>query len=446
MVDNNNNGNNGSNFTVFMQSNNDPMGAEQWSCIRNSDTQITLNRPWDGPSGTYWSYQANAAGIAQLPYMLGIRQAAWRWASLAASAAGDSTLAANFNSLRYAAGTWIRTTGFDSIVTNGMFYTRVQAGCEPITPASMGYGGSGPCFDDNPSNSAYDIIAMRELTAESSASLWSYADSGALDKVTWGDLAYGSLWGYAPYTASGYCAPADQITEQNASAGAASPAIFPPYNTGKWTGFFFGMGMAHQWPALRFGGVLPPKGVITNIPFSLPAGAVRVQVTLTAPSGAVGTPFVCTSPCTTTTDARQGTYWAHLVYEDSSGGTISTADELLTTTTGRLGRGITAEQSTVQVNSASANYSAIDQTVTLSATVASSDGPVDAGTVTFTVLQGCTQIGSPATSGTVNNGAASASYTLPGGTPAGTYTIQAVYSGPLGFLVSSNGAYNLTIN
>jgi hypothetical protein len=436
---------NGSNFTVFMQSNSDPMGAEQWSCIRDSASQVTLNRAWDGPGGTYWSFQSNLAGIGQQPYMLGIRQAAWRWASLAAAAAGNSALAANFNSLRHAAGTWIRTTGFDSNITDGMFYGRVQAGCEPITPASMGYGGSGPCFDDNPSNSDYDTIAMRELTAESSASLWSYADSGAQDRVTWGDLAYGSLWGYAPYTAFGYCAPADQITEQNASAGAASPGIFPPYNGGKWTGFFFGMGMAHQWPALRQGGVQSPRTVNTYIPFNLPEGAVRVQVTLTTPSGAVEAPFVCTSTCATTTDARQGAYWAHLVYEDGNGGTVSTADELLNPAVGRLGSGVVSNQPAVQVNSVSANYSAIDQTVTLSARVTGSDGPVNGGTVTFTVLQGCTQIGSPATSGPVSSGAASATYILPGVTPAGNYMIQAIYNGSVGFLISSSSSYNLTI-
>jgi hypothetical protein len=432
---------NGSSFTVFMQSNDDPMGAEQWSCIRNSDSQITLNRPWDGPSGAYWSYQSIVAGIAQQPYMLGIRQAAWRWASLAASAAGNPTLAANFSSLRYAAGMWIRTTGFDSAITDGMFYGRVQSGCEPITPASMGGG----CYSASPSNSPYDTIAMRELTAESSPSLWSYADSGAPDNVTWGDLAYGSLWGYAPYTAPGYCAPADQLTEQNGSAGSASPSIFPPYNSGKWTGFFFGMGMTHQWPAIRLGGVQPPRDVNSSVPFSLPAGAVQVQVTLTAPSGAVGPPFVCATTCAAVTDARQGAYWAHLVYQDSSGGTVSTAEELLSTTAGRLGPGIVTQQSAVSVGNASADYSTVDQTVTLTATVTSSGGAVDGGTVTFTVLQGCTQIGSPAISGRLSNGRASAGYTLPGGTPAGTYNIQAVYSGRLGFLVSSASAYNLTI-
>jgi hypothetical protein len=170
-----------------------------------------------------------------------------------------------------------------------------------------------------------------------------------------------------------------------------------------------------------------------------------VQVTLTTPSGAVEAPFVCTSTCATTTDARQGAYWAHLVYEDGNGGTVSTADELLNPAVGRLGSGVVSNQPAVQVNSVSANYSAIDQTVTLSARVTGSDGPVNGGTVTFTVLQGCTQIGSPATSGPVSSGAASATYILPGVTPAGNYMIQAIYNGSVGFLISSSSSYNLTI-
>jgi len=311
-------------FLTFMQSNADPMGAEEWSCIRNSPTQITLNRAWDGPSGTYNGYAGNVAGIAVQPYMLGIRQAAWRWAALAANAMGDTDLAQEFNSLRYAAGSWVRNTGFDSGVTHGMFYSRVQAGCEPITPASMGYGGGGPCFDDSPSNTDYDFVAMRELSAEATPSLWSYYDSGAPDRIQWGDTAYGSLWGWAPDTAAKAYIPTDQLTEQDPRFGASYGL-----DNGKWTGFFFGMGMAHQWPAIRQGGAQAPDLVLTDVPFHLPAGATQVQVTVTAPTGMEGTPFICINSCTATLDARLGSYAAHLVYQDGAGKPISTADELV---------------------------------------------------------------------------------------------------------------------
>jgi hypothetical protein len=75
--------------------------------------------------------------------------------------------------------------------------------------------------------------------------------------------------------------------------------------------------------------------------------------------------------------------------------------------------------------------------VTLQATVISPAGPVSGGTVTFTVLQSGTPVGSTVTSTAVAAGTASAVYLLPAGTPAGSYTIQATYSGNGGFQSSS---------
>jgi hypothetical protein len=93
-----------------------------------------------------------------------------------------------------------------------------------------------------------------------------------------------------------------------------------------------------------------------------------------------------------------------------------------------------------------ATYSASVQSIPLSATVTSSMGTVNAGTVTFTVMQGSTTIGTPVTSGTVSSGAASVNYSLPGGTTAGMYTVQAMYnSSGGGFAISSDGSHTLTV-
>ena len=78
--------------------------------------------------------------------------------------------------------------------------------------------------------------------------------------------------------------------------------------------------------------------------------------------------------------------------------------------------------------STSTTYSTVAQSVPLTATVTSSAGTVNGGTVTFTILNGGTTIAT-ATSNTVTNGAAGASVTLPAGTAVNNYTIQAVYSG-----------------
>ncbi|HUB82796.1 MAG TPA: FG-GAP-like repeat-containing protein [Bryobacteraceae bacterium] len=101
---------------------------------------------------------------------------------------------------------------------------------------------------------------------------------------------------------------------------------------------------------------------------------------------------------------------------------------------------------TITASNATATYSANNQPVTLKATVTSTGGVVNSGTVIFTVLNGSTQLGAATTPANVSNGAASASYTLPGGTNTGTYTIVASYTGAGGFTSSSDNTHTLTVN
>ena len=95
--------------------------------------------------------------------------------------------------------------------------------------------------------------------------------------------------------------------------------------------------------------------------------------------------------------------------------------------------------------SASASYSTTGQTVSLGATVTSFRTAVNEGTETFTILEGATVIGSPLTVNVVN-GAATASYTLPGGTPADSYVIEAAYNGTVNFSSSSDSSHTLVVD
>ncbi len=94
---------------------------------------------------------------------------------------------------------------------------------------------------------------------------------------------------------------------------------------------------------------------------------------------------------------------------------------------------------------ASVIYSPNAQTVTLSATVISADGPVTGGTETFTIQSGSNVIGTPVTSNVVS-GAASDVYTIPAGTLGGVYTIQAVFSGTSALSGSSDSSHTLTVS
>ena len=107
---------------------------------------------------------------------------------------------------------------------------------------------------------------------------------------------------------------------------------------------------------------------------------------------------------------------------------------------------INAAGTTTAASSQTASYSPNSQSVALSATVTSTTGTVSGGTVTFTVLNGTTPVGTATTSSAVTSGTASVSYTLPAGTAGGTYTIQAVYNGTTSFSGSSDNTHKLTIN
>ena len=82
--------------------------------------------------------------------------------------------------------------------------------------------------------------------------------------------------------------------------------------------------------------------------------------------------------------------------------------------------------------------------MTLNATVSSAAGVVNEGTETFTIFNGATPVGSPVTVN-VANGTASASYALPAGTAAGTFTIKTTYTGDANLSGSTDSTHLLTV-
>lgn len=84
----------------------------------------------------------------------------------------------------------------------------------------------------------------------------------------------------------------------------------------------------------------------------------------------------------------------------------------------------------------SASSGGSNQAVNMTATVTSA-APVHQGTITFTLLDGANQIGSPATTPTVANGAAATNFTLPANIRGGSYTIRAEYNPSVNYLGST---------
>jgi hypothetical protein len=106
----------------------------------------------------------------------------------------------------------------------------------------------------------------------------------------------------------------------------------------------------------------------------------------------------------------------------------------------KFGQAVTAATTTAASSVAPIAYSPNSQSVNLSATVTSTS-TVNSGTVSFALL------GTAATtvSASVSGGAASTTFTVPGGTTVGSYTIQAVYNPGAGFAASSDSSQQLTI-
>ncbi len=85
------------------------------------------------------------------------------------------------------------------------------------------------------------------------------------------------------------------------------------------------------------------------------------------------------------------------------------------------------------------------QNVSLTATVTSINGPVNEGSVLFTVSRNGTTVGSPTNSVTVANGNVGIAFVIPGSTPAGDYTVTATYSGATTFGASIDASHTITI-
>ncbi len=127
-----------------------------------------------------------------------------------------------------------------------------------------------------------------------------------------------------------------------------------------------------------------------------------------------------------------GVYTIGVSYSDADGNFTDTQDVDANLTVSTISK---ADDVTTTARPANVAFSSANQTVHLSAAVTDtthSSTIVNEGTVTFTILDANGHVvGNPVT-GSVQNGVATADFTLPGGTPVGTYTIGVSYTDPAG--------------
>jgi len=316
-------------ITSFMSAEADPMSQYEWSCIYNSPSSITLNRPWNGTNSTNYAYASSGTGLAVQPFMLGIRQYAF-WQGQQAAAATQPSVASQFATLRNKAGIY-EHKAYDPVA--GASYYLIQAACDPITLASMGnsvcYGGYPPT---GLPGANYSYTAERVNTIENSMSLTDYylAQGGLSEAIAWGDLMYGNCMGNPSYTNAGVYTATDGNTCDSVNGNLNGSANYG-LGAGKWYGFFFGIGASWRWPAQRLGGVQSPQPRAVFVGFDLGSvpSAASVEVVVTAPSGAQ-TSYACpASPCQVTVDDRQGSHLYRMKYVSPSGQMVAQSEPAL---------------------------------------------------------------------------------------------------------------------
>jgi len=313
-------------LTAFATSNSDYSDlANNYACIWNSATSLTLDHPWRGTTGSsYFGYSNNLAGFGQQPFMLGIKSYGMGLLA-AASDPAISTYAGTYGTFNQQATQWIHDKGVDAntLTTN---YGRIFGFCEPTTTASS------PSFDQRTPGCNYGTsLAGRAIGREQNQELGNaisdfYLNNPASANRVWGDSLYGALWGNAAYnTGSVY---SDQASD---AANIGFTNLIDAYiHAGKWYGFFAGMGMLHRWPAVRLGGVAPANNRTVYVPFTVSgtANAAKVRLTITQPDGAAAVLICATSPCAVTVDARAGSVLMKMDYLNSSGGVVAPGDSI----------------------------------------------------------------------------------------------------------------------
>jgi len=281
------------------------------ACDYVSPTSLTLFRPYPGTSGNRWRSRSNVLGYGQQPFFAGISTFSNRYATKGAT----GSTATNFQTMTTNVANWVKNNGYDP-VTKGLLYANVTPMCDPIladaNPSVVLYRNVGCNYTSNSGGKG----ASRELLAEAQTAFTEiYQADPSPANLAIGDDAYASLYGQS-YCGAATCG--DGVGNEKSYDNAL--------DFGKWYGFQFGIGMAHQWAAVRQGGVTAPVLVAKPIAPRLAdiSGAVDIVVDYLAPSGLITSSSPCTSAaCTVDVNTVQGTYQYRVRYRNGSAVNLS---------------------------------------------------------------------------------------------------------------------------
>lgn len=265
-----------------------------------SPTQLTLNKPYEGPtaSGRAWQLN-NLVGRGTSPFVLGIVAAAFHYAHLAT---GD----ARARQFILDTVNWLRIYGYRPL-TRGLWYGRGFPNCEPISEDNY------YCAPGGPSESR--VLAGEIVNA------FNYAYLYDPQPVTrdFGDQIYGAMFGKK----------GDLAADSFYIDGLENSGFYYQSSQAKYLGFFFGFGAGSVWPAMRLGTVQPVE-MQTNhfaLDYSAFPEATQARLTIQHPTGAV-TQTICTanSDCSVVFDARLGSPLITVEYLSVSKVVLAKAD------------------------------------------------------------------------------------------------------------------------
>jgi hypothetical protein len=235
--------------------------------------------------------------------------------------------------------------GYDPY-TDGVYYTTVNYACVPkLAPKTTMDPPDASIFASiNPACGANGLggfngdgkgeYPSRANSAESFPSIIAYYQGQCLLGTSqcdaaraFGDKAYGAIWGNCTLTSGGgstYYCDSHYVSDASGELRDSEIGAF------KWTGFFFGVGMSHQWPAARVGGAKAAQNRSVNIALNL-GQASSARIIVTPPSGAPAVTYGCVaSPCAVTVDDVLGRHLFKIQYLSSTGQVLSQSEpELL---------------------------------------------------------------------------------------------------------------------
>lgn len=309
-------------YTAFGVDNSSTTLQKQYAPTWSSATTITLDRPWQDGPGNYTGTWGSQSGYGQSGFLTGILGQAFRYAQTIDDAPG---IAATYRAFVQGLGEWQRDTAFSTYTDTSDY----GVGYDSCLPAGIPFGSNGETAPScRAGYSPLGLGSSRILNQEAyAASAGMYEADPTAGNRTYLDKLYGALWCSSAYNTggvySGASCPGDTGYGETNDASMATGDKYP--------GFLFGIGRAHEWPALRLGGIPAPVLVPKPIRARLAdiSGAVDIVVDYLAPDGSVSTSSPCTvAACTFSVNTVEGTYQYQVRYRNGSTATLASSGYL----------------------------------------------------------------------------------------------------------------------